>query len=120
MDKENIPDYFDTENWTLFGYLCNCKEKGVLETQTIEHRNYLRFLKLLENVPEKKIQAGNAIKHIWGVMPAFSWSGSPDNAEGMNYSTIFGYVMMVRAIMHIWVALPACNYGDPLLTLCGA
>ncbi|CAB4495550.1 uncharacterized protein OCT59_024270 [Rhizophagus irregularis] len=62
MDKENFPDYFDTENWTLFGYLCNCKEKGVLETQTIEHRNYLRFLKLLENVPEKKIQASNAIK----------------------------------------------------------
>lgn len=49
-------------------------------------------------------------------MPAFSWSGSPDNVEGMNYSTIFGYVMMVCAITHIWVALPACNYGDPLLT----
>ncbi|CAB4438168.1 unnamed protein product [Rhizophagus irregularis] len=82
MDKENIPDYFDTENWTLFGYLCYCKEKGVLETQIIEHHNYLQFLKSLENVPEKKLQAGNAIKHIWGVMPAFSWSGSPDNAEG--------------------------------------
>lgn len=84
--------YFDTENWTLFGYLCNCKEKGVLETQTIEHRNYLRFLKLLENVPEKKIQAGNAIK-VSIHLPKYQ------TAILIQYSicTILRYVMMVRA-----------------------
>lgn len=54
--------YFDTKNWTLFRYLSYCKEKGVLEIQAIEHYNYLQFFKLLENIPEKKIQVGNAIK----------------------------------------------------------
>ncbi|CAG8758788.1 17631_t:CDS:2, partial [Rhizophagus irregularis] len=43
---------------TLFRYLSYCKEKSVLEIQAIEHYNYLQFLKLLENIPEKKIQVG--------------------------------------------------------------
>ncbi|GBC08240.1 hypothetical protein RclHR1_00080017 [Rhizophagus clarus] len=54
--------YFDTENWSLIGYLNYCKERSVLKPQVFEHDRYLQFLKLLENVPEKKIKAGNAIK----------------------------------------------------------